>query len=76
MKNLDYREYYRRNLPHIQPRGATFLVNFRLADSFPGEVMQRLRVEAEQLEKKLLTVKDQNERLLLRDNEQRILFLK
>jgi putative transposase len=76
MKNLDYREYYRRNLPHIQPRGATFLINLRLASSLPIEVMKRLRAEAEQLEKKLLTIKDQKERLLLRDREQRKLFFK
>jgi REP element-mobilizing transposase RayT len=74
MKNLDYREYYRRNLPHIQPRGATFLVNYRLAGSLPIEVIKQLRVEAEQLEKKLLTIKDEAKRIQLRDWEQRILF--
>ena len=74
MKNLDYREYYRRNLPHIQPRGATFLVNFRLADSLPKEVLDQLRAEAEQLEKMLQQIKDPNERLLVRDKEQRRLF--
>ncbi|MDO9302432.1 MAG: transposase [Anaerolineales bacterium] len=74
MKNLDYREYYRRNLPHIQPRGATFLVNFRLAGSLPAEVVERLRAETDELEKRLLTIKDQKEKLLLRDKEQRILF--
>lgn len=74
--NLEYREYYRRNLPRIQPRGATFLVNFRLAGSLPVEVVERLRAEAEQSEKKLLTVKDQRERLLLRNREQRKLFNK
>ena len=63
MNNLDYREYYRRNLPHIQPRGATFLVNYRLAGSLPQEVMDQLREEAEQLEKRLLLIKDPDERL-------------
>ncbi len=74
MKNLDYREYYRRNLPHIQPRGATFLVNFRLAGSLPEEVLVQLRSEAEQLEKMLQQIKDPHERLLVRDKEQRRLF--
>jgi len=76
MKNLDYREYYRRNLPHIQPRGATFLVNFRLANSLPAEVIEKLRTEADQLEKNLLRIKDSKEKLLLRDKAQRRLFAK
>ena len=76
MKNLDYREFYRRNLPHIQPRGATFLINFRLAGSLPGEVVERLRAEADQLEKRLLAIEDQEEKLLLRDKEQHKLFVK
>ena len=74
MKNLDYREYYRRNLPHIQPRGATFLVNFRLAGSLPAEVLQQLRIAAEQLEKALLTLDNPEERFRLRDKGQRQLF--
>jgi len=76
MKNLDYREYYRRNLPHIEPRGATFLVNFRLANSLPAEVIEKLRTEADQLEKNLLRIKDPKEKLLLRDKAQRRLFAK
>jgi putative transposase len=74
MKNLDYREYYRRNLPHIQPRGATFLVNFRLAGSLPTLIIESLRVEAETLEQRLLAIKDPAEKLLLREGEQRKLF--
>ena len=76
MKNLEYREFYRRNLPHIQPRGATFLVNFRLVGSLPIEVAERLRAEAEQLEKKLLTITDRKEKQLLGDRNQRKLFRK
>jgi len=74
MKNLDYREYYRRNLPHYQPRGATFLVNFRLAGSLPAEVIERLNAETKELEKRLLEIANINERLNLRDIEQRKLF--
>ena len=74
MKKLDYREYYRRNLPHIQPRGATFLVNFRLAGSLPKEVLAQLRVESEELEKRLLHIEDPDERLFTREVEQRRLF--
>ncbi len=76
MTNLNYREFYRRNLPHIQPRGAAFLVNFRLAGSLPAHVVERLRAETVELEARLLTIKDPNERFLLRDKEQRKLFAK
>jgi len=76
MKNLEYKEFYRRNLPHIQPRGATFLVNFRLAGSLPVEVVERLRAETEQLENILLGIKDRDEKRVLRDQEQRRLFAK
>ena len=74
MKNLDYREYYRRNLPHFQPRGATFLVNFRLAGSLPTEVIERLKAEADEIEQRLLNIADPDERFKIRDNEQRKLF--
>ena len=76
MKNLDYREYYRRNLPHIQPRGAAFLVNFRLAGSLPADVAERLRAETFQLEARLASIQDQKEKHLLRDRELRKLFRK
>ena len=39
MNRLDYRSAYRRNLPHIQPAGATFFVTFRLDGSLPLEVI-------------------------------------
>jgi REP element-mobilizing transposase RayT len=74
MKNLEYREYYRRNLPHLQPRGATFLVNFRLAGSLPANVVERLKADGLEIEAKLAAQKDPKERLLLRDREQRKLF--
>jgi hypothetical protein len=45
MAKLDYKEFYRRNLPHFQPAGATFFVTFRLAGSIPRAVLERWRVE-------------------------------
>lgn len=40
MSHLDYRRFYRRNLPHIQPPGGTFFVTFNLAGTFPARVIQ------------------------------------
>ncbi len=40
-------EFYRRKLPHIQPKGATLFVTFRLAGSLPRVVLERLQEEYE-----------------------------
>lgn len=40
-------EFYKRKLPHIQPKGATLFVTFRLAGSLPQSVIERLRAERE-----------------------------
>lgn len=40
-----YRLFYRRNLPHYQPKGATLFVTWRLAGSLPQEVVDRLQKE-------------------------------
>lgn len=45
--------YYRRNLPHYQPAGATYFVTFRLAGSFPQEVVARLKEERANAERML-----------------------
>lgn len=42
---LDYKISYRRNLPHIQPPGATFFVTPRLAGSLPQSVIQQWNEE-------------------------------
>jgi REP element-mobilizing transposase RayT len=39
--------FYRRNLPHIHPRDAIFFITFRLVDSLPAAVLQRLQQERE-----------------------------
>ncbi|MEW6210451.1 MAG: transposase [Acidobacteriota bacterium] len=41
MSRLDYKFFYRRYLPHLQPRGATFFITFRLAGSLPKSVLER-----------------------------------
>lgn len=51
MSQFDYKPYYRRNLPHIQPPGATFFVTFHLAGSLPRTVLQQWTREKHQIEK-------------------------
>ena len=49
MSNFDYKPFYRRNLPHIQPPGATFFVTFHLAGSLPRGVLQQWKTEKSRL---------------------------
>ena len=39
---FDHRFYYRRNLPHYQPKYATVFVTFRLAGSIPVTVLEQI----------------------------------
>jgi DNA topoisomerase IA len=52
------REYYRRRLPHFQPRHATFSVTSRLANSLPREVIVELMRARDQ---RLAGIKEKNE---------------
>ena len=68
------RIYYRRNLPHIQPSGATFFVTFRLAGSLPKEVVLRLKEEQSKNERRLFKVKDETERKKKIDDQRKLYF--
>ncbi len=57
---LGFKSFYRRNLPHVQPIEATLFVTFRLADSLPRSVLERMAEERRQLEAKLSRVEEQN----------------
>lgn len=47
------RIYFERKLPHYQPAEATYFITFRLANSLPAEVVERLK---EERKKELSTV--------------------
>ena len=49
MCNFDYKPFYRRNLPHIQPPGATLFVTFHLAGSLPRRILQQWKAEKSRL---------------------------
>ena len=53
---LSYQPAYRRNLPHIQPPGATLFVTFRLAGSLPVAVLERWSEEAKARERLLASL--------------------
>ena len=50
MSHFGYKLFYRRNLPRIQPPGATFFATFHLARSLPRAVLQQWKAEKCQLE--------------------------
>ncbi|MEK6281313.1 MAG: hypothetical protein AABN95_13250 [Acidobacteriota bacterium] len=49
MSHFDYQPAYRRNLPHLQPPGATFFLTFRLAGSLPQNVVRQFNREQQWL---------------------------
>ena len=74
MNQFSYKNFYRRNLPHIQPEGATIFVTFRLANSLPKEVIERLKVEQEETEKRISQIADESEREKQLDQARRSFF--
>jgi putative transposase len=71
---LSFKQTYRRNLPHIQPPGATIFITFRLAGSLPREKMQELIDEANRIECQLEQIQDKKARAKNADRENRRLF--
>jgi len=47
MNRLEYKQFYRRNLPHYQPVNAKLFVTFRLAGTLPFDVINKLKQEKE-----------------------------
>ena len=58
----DYREYYRRHLPHWQPEGTTLFITCRLAGSLPRAVIAELQAERERQNAVLARIDDAQER--------------
>src|SRR5262245_56565283 len=54
MTQFAFKQHYGRNLPHVQPPGATLFVTFRLAGSIPRPVQEEWLREKKLLESKLL----------------------
>ena len=45
-------DFYRRNLPHWQPKGAEFFITFRLAGSLPKEAIDQLKQKSKEFREK------------------------
>ncbi len=61
-KKLAYSTSYRRNLPHIQPPGATLFITFQLAGSLPVKVIRRLIMEEERTRETVSRIANPQER--------------
>ena len=63
MSQFEYKEFYRRNRPHIHPPDSTLFVTFRLAGSIPKTVVNRYRFEKAMRQKEvdLIEAKGQKE---------------
>ena len=62
---------YQTNLPHIQPIGEVFFVTFRLVDSLPAEVLQKLQDDYAYKQKEIHKSKNPNLKQLLNDERKR-----
>lgn len=74
MSQLDYKFFYRRNLPHYQSPGATLFVTIRLVGSLPQAVLMELQAEAQRVERALASIADPETRAMQAYAEQRRLF--
>lgn len=53
MNNFEYKQFYERRFPHIQPPDATFFITFRLAGSIPQAVIREYKAKKDWLENEL-----------------------
>ncbi|MBI3941707.1 MAG: transposase [Chloroflexi bacterium] len=71
---LGYQFFYRRELPHLQPAGATLFITFRLVGSIPAEIQQQYLEEIRRTEAFLAGIRDPQARAQRVDEENRRFF--
>ena len=76
MSQFEYKQFYRRKLPHYQPAKAKLFITYRLAGSLPDHVLAKLRQEKEQMEKALGKIENLPKRKALQYEFQRRWFAK
>ncbi|OQY26098.1 MAG: hypothetical protein B6I38_11770 [Anaerolineaceae bacterium 4572_5.1] len=64
--------FYRRNLPHWHPKDRIFFITFRLANSLPKAILQKLRNERQKKQTSIesLATKNEQQRELYRLNKE------
>jgi len=50
---FEYQFYYRRNLPHYQPKDGVFFITYRLAFSLPKTILNKLAEQKKEFDEKL-----------------------
>lgn len=74
MNQYNYKQEYKRNLPHIQPPGAILFITFRLVGSIPKVVLEQLKMEVEKRERQIKQTAVSNELASLLYEEQKRQF--
>ena len=74
MTNYDYKSFYHRYLPHIQPPGAMLFITYRLAGSLPQAAVERLQADKVALQRQLAAMPPGPERNAYAYLEQRRMF--
>ena len=72
MKEL--KQYYRRRLPHYQPKDSILFATFRLANFLPKEIVAQLHQERNDREKEIQKKSNIEKRLSLIEDEQKRYF--
>lgn len=67
--SYEYKQFYRRKLPHIHSPGATLFVTFRLKGSVPKSIIQRWKAEKTQIEAIVMRKQDQSKNDGLQSDE-------
>jgi REP element-mobilizing transposase RayT len=60
---MDYKVFYKRNLPHYQPIGYTFFITFRLSGSLPITVIENFKLDKKNALNKIIQYDDNKTRL-------------
>jgi len=57
---MKYKQFYRRNLPHIQPEEAILFITYRLFFKLPDEYLNRVKLLKTEFQNKIRSVKKKN----------------
>jgi len=63
INKLQYRPYYKRNLPHYQPKEGIFFITYRLAFSLPKVILNELENRKNEINDKLKRLTEKDKRI-------------